>query len=45
MADALALAAGLSVALDRAVPALPLLALALLLPAADKVVHLVRDEG
>lgn len=45
MAAALALAAGLSVALDRTVPALPLLALALLLPAAGKVVHLVRDEG
>lgn len=45
MADALALAAVLSVVLDRAVPALPFLALALLLLAAGRVVHLVRDEG
>ena len=45
MAAGLAAAAALSVAFDRAVPALPFLALALLLPAAKRVAHLVRAEG
>ena len=45
LAAATALAAVLMVALDRPFPALPLLALALLLPAAPKIPHLLRGEG
>jgi hypothetical protein len=45
MVAGLAAAVALGVALDRAIPALPFVALAFLLPVVDRIPHLLRSEG
>jgi hypothetical protein len=45
MAAGLAAAVALGLALDRAIPALPFIAAAFLLPVVDKIPHLLRSEG